>query len=60
MLMTIVALSTVSCKKDYNCTAVDEAGIETVLKCTNCSKKDVSDYEQSILDKGYVTADCAK
>jgi len=60
LFFVLIALASTACKKDYDCKAVDETGAEVVLKCENCSKKNVEDYEKSILDKGFVTADCAK
>ena len=60
LLVVLVSVVTTACKKDYDCSAIDPAGNETILKCENCSKNDVSDYEKSILDKGYTSADCAK
>ena len=60
LLVAVIAISTTACKKDYTCTAVDSQGNEVTLNCENCSKKNADDYEQSILDAGYTSADCAK
>lgn len=60
LLVAVIAITTTACKKDYTCTAVDSTGTETTLSCENCSKKDADDYKQSILDAGYVSAECAK
>jgi len=60
MVTVAFVASLSSCKKDYSCKAVDAAGAESVLKCENCSKKDVESYEKSILDAGYTSASCEK
>ncbi len=49
-----------ACKKDYDCSAVDETGATTMFKCENCSSSAKDDYEALIVAKGYTSASCAK
>jgi hypothetical protein len=58
-ILLVIILFT-ACKKDYDCSAIDANGNETIFKCENCSSKDKDDYEQAILDKGYASATCEK
>ena len=60
LLLVVAATMFTACKKTYNCTATDSTGASVVLQCESCSSKDVDDYKQSILDKGYTSADCEK
>jgi hypothetical protein len=63
ILLSIVLTSSIllsSCKKDYTCKAISPSGDETDLKCTNCSKKQVQDYQNQILAQGYSSVTCAK
>lgn len=60
LTLLLSAILFTSCKKDYSCTAIDANGGETILNCESCSKKDMEDYEQAILDKGYASATCEK
>ena len=61
IIVTVAFVTSLSaCKKDYSCKALDSAEVETVFNCENCSKKDVEEYEKSIIDAGYASVSCEK